>query len=627
MSDTKDSKPIGVAQNFGRYGWLTFTPDYLQKFLCPKWALAFCCPGPFLQGMLIMGLLHFFIPHLERQFELRSTQSGLISSAYDMAATICLIPLATIGGRSGANRPKYIGIGLIIIGTGAFIFSLPAFLSGPYNNVVLKELCIEGEVERIMEPPSQNVGWILFFGNLLQGAGATPIYSIAVTYIDDCFPVHSSSFYMGIYYTMAVLGPLTGIAIAGGLSLVSVNFLTYPNFLKDELDPENPTWVGCWWLGFVIGGLLCYLFSVPLLGLPSEMAEMEQNHPLCTRDNILKFEKISELPVAFRRLFKNLKFIFLTLAACCEGIIFSGMSAFLTKILMQQFGLGPKNQAVYKAVLVIPSSLIGILGGGWVIKFFGMNLQQILTMIVCLVSISFPCISAMFIYCNHDELVGFGDMNKNHLKGKSQLVAECNSNCSCDESFFFPICGLDKLTYFSGCHAGCTRKDVKKDVDMFYDCKCIVNKKESEPDAVEGFCTNGCPSFMIFVVLVFTYQILSFFCIVPTITCTLRVVHADIRSLGIALQWVMGRLLGTIPGPLLFGKAIDDSCGYWQKNSDGSLGNCLHYDHLTLARNLALVMFASKGLQITFFAIALRLAIKTQRERMNDPEIVHSTIW
>ncbi|CAH1399807.1 unnamed protein product [Nezara viridula] len=174
----------------------------------------------------------------------------------------------------------------------------------------------------------------------------------------------------------------------------------------------------------------------------------------------------------------------------------------------------------------------------------------------------------------------------------------------------------------------CSRKEVKDSIDMFYDCKCILNKPSSGPEAVEGFCMDNCPSLVFFIMLVFTYQTLSFFCVIPTITATLRVVHGDVRSLAIALQWVMGRLLGTIPGPLLFGKAIDESCGYWQRNSDGSLGNCLHYDHLTLSRNLACLMFFSKGLQITFFAIALKLAIKTQRERMaEDPGLVRSTIW
>jgi len=32
---------------------------------------------------------------------------------------------------------------------------------------------------------------------------------------------------------------------------------------------------------------------------------------------------------------------------------------------------------------------------------------------------------------------------------------DCNATCHCDRNKFSPICGRDKNTYFSACHAGC----------------------------------------------------------------------------------------------------------------------------------------------------------------------------
>jgi len=32
---------------------------------------------------------------------------------------------------------------------------------------------------------------------------------------------------------------------------------------------------------------------------------------------------------------------------------------------------------------------------------------------------------------------------------------DCNATCNCDRNKFSPICGRDKNTYFSACHAGC----------------------------------------------------------------------------------------------------------------------------------------------------------------------------
>ena len=37
-----------------------------------------------------------------------------------------------------------------------------------------------------------------------------------------------------------------------------------------------------------------------------------------------------------------------------------------------------------------------------------------------------------------------------------KLVANCNAKCSCSLDTYDPICGIDKILYYSPCHAGCT---------------------------------------------------------------------------------------------------------------------------------------------------------------------------
>lgn len=37
------------------------------------------------------------------------------------------------------------------------------------------------------------------------------------------------------------------------------------------IGPESSVWVGAWWLGFVIAGILLCLASIPLLAFPSEL--------------------------------------------------------------------------------------------------------------------------------------------------------------------------------------------------------------------------------------------------------------------------------------------------------------------------------------------------------------------
>lgn len=38
-----------------------------------------------------------------------------------------------------------------------------------------------------------------------------------------------------------------------------------------EMTPENPLWVGAWWVGFLAGGAAALLVAVPILGYPRQL--------------------------------------------------------------------------------------------------------------------------------------------------------------------------------------------------------------------------------------------------------------------------------------------------------------------------------------------------------------------
>ena len=40
---------------------------------------------------------------------------------------------------------------------------------------------------------------------------------------------------------------------------------------------------------------------------------------------------------------------------------------------------------------------------------------------------------------------------------EANLTSTCNMNCDCSTRELQPICGINGITYFSPCHAGCTR--------------------------------------------------------------------------------------------------------------------------------------------------------------------------
>ena len=55
------------------------------------------------------------------------------------------------------------------------------------------------------------------------------------------------------------------------------------------------------------------------------------------------------------------------------------------------------------------------------------------------------------------------------------------------------------------------------------------------------------------------------------------------RSFALGLQWIVVRLFGTIPGPILFGALIDNTCRLWQ-DTCGMDGACRNYDNLYMSR-------------------------------------------
>lgn len=61
---------------------------------------------------------------------------GLVASGYDLASFACLVPVTYYGGRRGASKPRFIAIGLIVMGLGSLVFLLPHFLVGNYRATI-----------------------------------------------------------------------------------------------------------------------------------------------------------------------------------------------------------------------------------------------------------------------------------------------------------------------------------------------------------------------------------------------------------------------------------------------------------------------------------------------------------
>ena len=62
-------------------------------------------------------------------------------------------------------------------------------------------------------------------------------------------------------------------------------------------------------------------------------------------------------------------------------------------------------------------------------------------------------------------------------------------------------------------------------------------------------------------------------------TCIFRSVEEEEKAFALGIQFVIFRLFGYIPSPILFGAVIDSTCLLWKSTCNGAAGGrCLLYD-------------------------------------------------
>jgi len=72
---------------------------------------------------------------------------------------------------------------------------------------------------------------------------------------------------------------------------------------------------------------------------------------------------------------------------------------------------------------------------------------------------------------------------------------------------------------------------------------------------------------------------------------------------------------GGLPGPVLFGFALDNSCLLWEKKCDGSTGACLYYDNHHMAWLLFAVCASCMVLNIVCGLLGWQLYMRRLRTR------------
>ena len=106
-----------------------------------------------------------------------------------------------------------------------------------------------------------------------------------------------------------------------------------------------------------------------------------------------------------------------------------------------------------------------------------------------------------------------------------------------------------------------------------------------------------------------------------------RCIADEHRSLGLGIQSVFFRILGTIPGPIVLGALFDASCEFWQEQC-GERGNCWVYHNEDLSLRIFGVVGSARVLSIisaiciyVFFDVTLCGHKKTEITTEDNGEI------
>ncbi|XP_037980757.1 solute carrier organic anion transporter family member 4C1 isoform X1 [Motacilla alba alba] len=615
----------GPCPEEGPCGWGTCTPPALQ--LCNNSAgyLAAYSLLAIFQGIVVNGLINISISTIEKRYELNSSLTGLISASYDIA--FCLLSLFVSYFGERGHKPRWLAFSAFMLGLGSLVFSLPHFSSGKYQyGSKIEDICQTAETTFANATCSASTNsslrkylYVFILGQLLLGVGGTPLYTLGTAFIDDSVPKHKSSLYIGVGYAMSLLGPAIGYVLGGQLLKVYID-IQFPKSTK--VDQDDPRWLGAWWIGFLACFFAIWLLIIPFSCFPRHLPgtakiqaeKIPETHDdggqvLVQTDNI--GQSFKDFPMALLILLKNPVLMSLIIASSSEALVATGFATFLPKFIENQFGKSSSFSATLGGLVLIPGAALGQVISGVLVSKRKMDCRGIIKFMISTCSVAL-ILNTVFLFakCGNEPFAGVSE-TYNGTGTLQNLTAPCNANCRCLRSIYYPVCGSDEVQYFSPCFAGCASYIFNNMKKTYHNCSCIGKPKRGNGsedfiyEAVPGKCPTQCKFLPLFLTFFFFAVVFTFMATTPTTVAILRCVPDKQRSFALGVQLVFIRLLGTIPGPILFGVAIDNSCTLWDINECETKGVCWVYDNERMAYLLMGISAACKIVTIIFVVMAV----------------------
>ncbi|KAM4035185.1 solute carrier organic anion transporter family member 1A4-like isoform 2-T2 [Anomaloglossus baeobatrachus] len=518
------------------------------------------------------------ITQIERRFNIPSSLVGVIDGSFDIGNLLVITLVSYFGAK--LHRPRMISIGCFIMFLGSCLTAAPHFIMKRYqyegstslssdNASSYVHLCLDNrsrapdlDVPEVCEAgSSESLMWIfVLIGNILQGIGETPIEPLGLSYVDDFAKEENSPFYIDDVF----------------------------------LTTSDARWVGAWWMGFLVSGVLNLLAAVPFCFLPRTLPKEGQEDQSELRETLRPPEaedgtengKTSGHPtqgflVLLKNLLKNRVFLLFLLVTVLQFSAFVGFMTFLPKYLEQQYGKSASEAIFLIGVYSLPIIAVGYFLGGFLMKKyktstfmaakvgFGTSVTEYLLYLLAFTMVcKNAAMAGLTVTYDGVEVVSYLD----------NVTSGCNMNCGCTSDVWDPVCGDDGVGYVSACLAGCSSSSGTGPDMVFQDCSCVRSLNAS---ATRGQCPReeACDVMLLYFMVLnlaccFIYSLGA----MPGYMVLVRSLTQEEKSFGLGLHLLAARALGGIPSPIHYGAAIDTTCIKWGTNNCGDPGACRMYD-------------------------------------------------
>ncbi|CAG2104452.1 unnamed protein product [Medioppia subpectinata] len=525
----------------------SWRPKWLQLWATPKMFLLLFGLEGILQGGAYMYMVAS-LTTLEKRYAFNSLVSGFILIADDVSGLIFRPIMGYLANR--LHRPRLIGWSMILVSLGCFFATVPYIIYGPGVHMLGTKI-----VNKTVEYCDNNRGvdsscaasdsgrsvWIpvlfLWLSTALNGVGGSAFWTIGMPFIDDSVKKKNSP----IYISMAACFRLLGPTIAFLLSAYVLTYYENPLIDPGITDKRDPRYVGAWWIGFALLGVLIFIFALPLFMFPKKFAKKHPDDYADSKDDNKNYvdkqvqierdakakakadainKANAELSLGFRlmRLLKNPIFVCFVLGTTLRLFGVLGYMTFKPKYMESQYKQSASSANMLSGIIGIVPSCIGILLGGVFIKYTQPG-PKVLTSVITIVELfgTIGFISALFLGC--------------------------------------PLTPFAALPQYSSC-------------DCF----------GGSGVATEGYCPTDCGhKFQTYIAMFSISNFVGTLARTGNAIISFRMVDKYDKSLASGLWGSFYSLFAFIPYPLVYGAVTNTACEVWESKC-GKTGNCLVYD-------------------------------------------------